>query len=61
MRDVLIVAAAGFVAFRVFDIVKLPPARRAEKLPSGVGILVDDLIAAVYANVVCQVIFRALL
>ncbi len=61
VREVLIVAAAGFVAFRVFDIVKPPPARQAEKLPTGVGILVDDLIAAVYANVVCQVVFRVLL
>ena len=56
--DLLIVAAAGFVAFRIFDIIKLPPARQLEKLPSGVGILTDDLAAAVYANVVCQVVFR---
>jgi len=56
--DLLIVAAAGFVAFRIFDIIKLPPARQLEKLPSGVGILADDLAAAAYANVVCQVVFR---
>jgi len=55
---VLIVAASAFVAFRVFDIVKPPPARRLEKLPAGVGILVDDLVAAAYANAVCQLIFR---
>ena len=56
--QLLIVAAAGFVAFRLFDIVKPPPGRRLEKLPAGVGILVDDLVAAVYANVACQLIFR---
>jgi phosphatidylglycerophosphatase A len=47
-----------FVAFRVFDIIKIPPARQLEKLPGGWGILVDDLAAAVYANVVCQILFR---
>jgi len=47
-----------FVAFRVFDILKIPPAKQLEKLPGGWGILVDDLAAAVYANVVCQILFR---
>ncbi|MBI3099795.1 MAG: phosphatidylglycerophosphatase A [Planctomycetes bacterium] len=45
---------AGFVAFRFFDIVKPPPCRRLEQLPGGWGILMDDLMAAVYANLVCQ-------
>ena len=54
----LIIAAAGFVAFRLFDIVKPPPARGLQRLPAGWGILVDDLIAAVYANVICQLVFR---
>lgn len=47
-----------FVAFRVFDILKIPPVKQLEKLPGGWGILVDDLAAAVYANVVCQILFR---
>lgn len=50
--------AAVFAAFRVFDIVKLWPAKRLEKLPLGWGILMDDLAAAVYANLVCQVVLR---
>jgi len=58
-RQRLIVAAAGFVAFRIADIVKPPPAGRLQRLPAGAGILVDDLIAAVYANLLCQIIFRA--
>ncbi len=49
---------AVFVFFRIFDIVKLAPAKRLEKLPYGWGILLDDLAAAVYANVLCQVIVR---
>jgi len=46
--------------FRVFDIFKLPPARQLERLPYGWGILLDDLAAAVYANVVCQLLVRYL-
>jgi phosphatidylglycerophosphatase A len=40
---------AGFVLFRLFDITKLFPAQRAERLPGGWGIMVDDLIAGAYA------------
>jgi phosphatidylglycerophosphatase A len=43
------VALAGFVLHRVFDISKPPPARQLERLPEGVGIMADDLMAAVYA------------
>jgi phosphatidylglycerophosphatase A len=50
-----------FAAFRVFDVVKLPPARQLERLPLGWGILVDDLAAAVYANVACQLVVRWLI
>ena len=42
--------AIGFVLFRLMDILKPFPARRAEDLPGGWGIVVDDLIAGVYAN-----------
>ncbi len=57
-RDWLIVAGVGFAAFRLFDILKPPPARRLEKLPHGWGVLADDLMVAVYANLVLQVISR---
>ena len=40
---------AGFAFFRLFDITKPFPARRAERLPGGWGIMVDDLIAGAYA------------
>ena len=52
---------AVFVAFRFFDILKLPPAKQLERLPYGWGILLDDLAAAVYANIVCQVVLRWLM
>ncbi len=44
--------------FRLFDVLKPPPARQAERLPAGWGILVDDLFAGVYANVVGQLLWR---
>ena len=47
---------AGFAFFRLFDIVKPPPARQAERLPGGVGIMADDWIAAVYANLALQLL-----
>jgi len=40
---------AAFVLFRVLDIGKPPPCRRAERLPAGLGIMADDWIAAGYA------------
>jgi len=43
---------AGFILFRVFDILKPPPVRRFEKLPEGTGIVVDDVAAGVYAWIV---------
>ncbi|MGD9645110.1 MAG: phosphatidylglycerophosphatase A [Pirellulales bacterium] len=42
--------AAAFVLHRLFDIAKPPPARQAEHLPAGWGILADDCVAAIYAG-----------
>ena len=41
---------SGFVIFRVFDILKPPPIRRFERLPEGVGVVADDMIAGLYAG-----------
>jgi phosphatidylglycerophosphatase A len=41
----------GFILFRVFDIWKPSPARQAESLPGGWGIMADDWIAGVYAAI----------
>jgi len=40
--------AVAFVVFRIFDVVKPWPARRLEFLPRGWGIMLDDLVAALY-------------
>lgn len=46
---------AAFILFRIFDILKPPPIRKIEKLvPGGAGIMLDDLIAALYANACIQ-------
>ena len=51
-----LVLAAGFVLFRVFDISKLPPIKRLERLPAGLGVMADDWLAAVYAAVSLQLL-----
>ena len=47
-------ALLGFFAFRVFDIIKPFPARRAEQLHGGWGIIADDVFAGVYAYLVVR-------
>ncbi len=44
------IAVAGFFLFRLFDILKPWPVRQLESLPTGWGILADDLMAGVYAG-----------
>ncbi len=39
----------AFPVTRVIDILKIPPARRLERLPAGWGVLADDLLGSVYA------------
>ena len=41
----------GFILFRAFDIWKPFPARQAESLPGGWGIMADDWIAGIYAGI----------
>lgn len=45
---------AGLVLFRFFDIVKPLYIRRMEQLPGGVGVMMDDVLAGIYANVLLQ-------
>ncbi len=40
----------GFLLFRVADVIKPLPANRLERLHGGIGIMADDAMAAVYAN-----------
>jgi len=43
-------AFAGFLLFRVADVIKPWPANRLERLPGGIGVMADDGMAAIYAN-----------
>jgi phosphatidylglycerophosphatase A len=43
------VIATAFVLFRVFDVWKPFPADRSQRLPGGLGVVADDLIAGAYA------------
>ena len=45
----------AFVLFRIFDIAKPYPARKMEKLHGGWGIVLDDVVAGIYANIVIQI------
>lgn len=49
---------AGFVLFRVFDILKPPPARQLERLPEGTGIVLDDVAAGIYALLVIHILLH---
>jgi phosphatidylglycerophosphatase A len=46
----------GFVLFRFFDIVKPLFIKRLEALPGGWGVMLDDVVAGIYANILLQII-----
>lgn len=48
-------AVAGYFLFRILDVVKPPPARQAEGLDGGWGVMVDDVIAGIYGNVLLRI------
>ncbi len=50
----------AFFLFRLFDITKPPPARQAENLPGGFGIVIDDVLAGIYARIVLGIILSIL-
>ena len=52
-------ALAGFLLFRLMDIVKPYPANRLEALHGGLGIMADDAMAGVYANLALRVLLAA--
>ena len=49
-------ALAGFVLFRVFDVIKPFPADRLERLHGGLGIMADDAMAGIYANLCLRLV-----
>ncbi len=49
---------AGFLLFRIFDIIKPAPARRLEKLREGIGVVADDIKAGIYAGLMLYLMNR---
>ena len=45
----------GLVLFRFFDILKPLGIRKMENLPAGTGVMMDDVLAGVYANIILQI------
>ena len=52
------VLVLGFVLFRVFDVVKPFPAGASQRLGGGVGVMIDDVIAGIYALAILLVVRR---
>lgn len=46
----------GFILYRIFDIVKIPPIKALENLKGGWGIMLDDAMSAIYANLILQIL-----
>jgi phosphatidylglycerophosphatase A len=54
-------AVVGFAAFRIFDILKPFPARRIDtRMSGGLGIVLDDVVAGVYTNLLVRVLVAVL-
>lgn len=54
----MISAPAGFIIFRFFDILKPFPIRFLEKkVPGGAGVVMDDIMAGIYSNLVLRILF----
>lgn len=49
----------SFFLFRFFDIAKIFPANRLEKLPGGAGIVLDDVASGIYAFISVHLLLRA--
>jgi phosphatidylglycerophosphatase A len=49
---------SGFLLYRALDIAKPFPAKQLERLPGSLGIMSDDLLCGLYANLILQVLLR---
>jgi phosphatidylglycerophosphatase A len=56
----LMVYMAAFLLFRIFDILKPFPANDSQKITHGWGVMIDDVIAGIYANLVLQIVIWVL-
>jgi len=53
----LTTAGSGFIIFRILDILKPFPIRTLDKrLPGGIGIVADDVVAGIFANIILRIL-----
>jgi phosphatidylglycerophosphatase A len=50
------IAITTFFIWRVLDIIKPPPARKLEKINGGIGIMIDDVVSAIYTLLIMHVV-----
>jgi len=55
-RDAWLWTLAVFAAFRFFDVIKPWPVRQSQRLTGGWGVTIDDLLAALYVNVLAALV-----
>jgi len=51
----ILVVLAAFILFRILDIIKPPLSRRFDTMHGGIGIMMDDVVSGVYANIILQI------
>ncbi len=50
------IALSAFFVWRILDIIKPPPARKLEKINGGFGIMIDDVVSAIYTLLIMHVV-----
>ena len=50
------IVIAAFLFFGLFDIIKPFPARKFDEMHGGLGIMMDDVIAGIYTNIILQIV-----
>jgi len=56
-----VTVVCGFLLFRLFDIFKPGPIKLVEKVPHGYGIMLDDILAGIFANILLQILYYKVL
>lgn len=55
-----VVLITGFLLFRFFDILKPPPVNYMERIAGGLGIMLDDVMAGLYSNLILHLALKVL-
>jgi phosphatidylglycerophosphatase A len=50
------ISIVTFLVWRIFDIIKPPPARKLEQIKGGFGIMIDDVSSAIYTLIIMHVV-----